>query len=55
MFSMDLVGLLKYMRENYGEQKDNYPMARNEVAKNFKQGAKSAIPTTFLGNSYKVS
>lgn len=55
MFSMDFVALLKYMQENYGEQITNHPMAGNEVAKNFKQGAKTAVPIALLGEDYKVS
>lgn len=55
MFSMDLVALLKYMQENYWEQITNHPMAGNEVAKNFKQGAKTAVPIALLGEDYKVS
>ncbi|EFS01359.1 putative ATPase, partial [Listeria seeligeri FSL N1-067] len=52
---MDFVALLKYMQENYGEQITNHPMAGNEVAKNFKQGAKTAVPIALLGEDYKVS
>ncbi len=43
MFVMNLVALLKYMQENYGEQRTNYPMAGNEVAKKFKQGVKQPL------------
>lgn len=43
MFVMNLVRLLKYMQENYGEQITNHPMAGNEVAKNFKKGAKTVF------------
>ncbi|HHQ0800399.1 TPA: MrcB family domain-containing protein [Listeria innocua] len=52
---MNLVALLKYMQENYGEQRTNYPMAGNEVAKKFKQGVKAAFETTFLGDDYEIS
>ncbi|WP_187999073.1 MrcB family domain-containing protein [Listeria marthii] len=52
---MNLVALLKYMQENYGEQRTNYPMAGNEVAKKFKQGVKAAFETTFLGEDYEIS
>lgn len=52
---MDFVALLKYMQENYGEQITNHPMAGSEVAKNFKQGAKTAVPIALLGDDYKVS
>lgn len=52
---MNLVALLKYMQENYGEQRTNYPMAGNEVAKNFKQGVKTAFESTFLGEDYEIS
>ncbi|EAE7002643.1 DUF3578 domain-containing protein, partial [Listeria monocytogenes] len=52
---MNLVALLKYMQENYGEQRTNYPMAGNEVAKKFKQGVKTAFETTLLGEDYEIS
>ncbi|HBM4447309.1 TPA: DUF3578 domain-containing protein, partial [Listeria innocua] len=52
---MNLVRLLKYMQENYGEQITNHPMAGNEVAKNFKKGAKTVFETFLLGNDYKIS
>lgn len=45
---MNLVRLLKYMQENYGEQITNHPMAGNEVAKNFKKGAKTVFETFLL-------
>ncbi|HBM4577535.1 TPA: DUF3578 domain-containing protein, partial [Listeria monocytogenes] len=52
---MNLVRLLKYMQENYGEQITNHPMAGNEVAKNFKKGAKTVFETFLLGNDYNIS
>ncbi len=55
MFVMNLVRLLKYMQENYGEQITNHPMAGNEVAKNFKKGAKTVFETFLLGNDYRIS
>ncbi|MBC1515918.1 MrcB family domain-containing protein [Listeria immobilis] len=52
---MNLVALLKYMQENYEEQRTNFPMAGNEVAKNFKEGVKSAFEQSFLGDDYEIS
>lgn len=44
---MNLVALLKYMQENYGEQRTNYPMAGNEVAKNLNKVLKQPLKPPF--------
>lgn len=55
MFVMNLVALLKYMQENYGQQKSNYSFKKNKVAKKFKEEVKVALPASVLGDEYKIS
>ncbi|MBF2482540.1 DUF3578 domain-containing protein, partial [Listeria seeligeri] len=51
---MNLVALLKYMQENYGEQKSNYSFKENKLAKKFKEEAKTALSAS-VGDGYKIS
>ncbi|EAC3110579.1 DUF3578 domain-containing protein [Listeria monocytogenes] len=52
---MNLVALLKYMQENYGEQKSNYSFKENKLAIKFKEEAKTALPASVLGDGYQIS